>query len=86
MSDKTLFSLIYLAAILVIAAIGYLLDPDTYRNQVSAEEDAARQLSLRQKISTACWFVTMAGIFILIFLIDDEPTQNADLYTTIYSH
>lgn len=86
MSDKTIFSLIYMAAILVIAAIGYLLDPDTYRNQVSAEEDTTRQLSLRQKVSAACWFITMAGLFILIFLIDDEPTQNADLYSTIYGH
>ncbi len=86
MPDKTLFGLIYLAAILVIAAIGYLLDPETYLNQENAEEDTARQLSLRQKVSAACWFITMAGLFILIFLIDDEPPQNADLYSTIYSH
>ena len=86
MSENTLFRLIYLAVILVIAAIGYLLDPETYLNQENAEEENAKKLSIRQKVSAACWFITMAGLFSLIFILDDEPVQGADLYSTIYSH
>ena len=76
MSEKNLFTIIYIAAMVIIAIIGYLLDPQTHIRMQENEEDDTKQLNIKQRISAVCWFVTMAALFSLIFILDDEPVSN----------
>jgi len=83
MISRNLFKIIYISIIVVLAVVGYALDPDKgkfFRAQKDGiqEDDEEDKADVRQTLSNILCICVFIGLFGLIFVLDDNGGDLID--------
>lgn len=82
MQDHSLFKIIYLAVLFMIALAGYLLDRISRRYSQNDKDDDGKASDRKAAASNVLFIVTLIGTIGLIFVLDGEIF---DLYPELFS-